>query len=94
MIGVHVRYRGVGSERWRLAAVPVVGSYIIGPGAAGRLFQVAAVVIDGDQVGVYCIEVSPQLAGELQAAWAAWGEGEAATPDEAPLAEAGRRGWA
>ena len=92
MIGVHVRYRGVGSERWRLAAVPVAGSYIIGPGAERRLYQVAAVVLDGDQVGVYCVEVSALLASELQAAWAGWGEASPAA-DEAPWAQRGVGGW-
>ena len=47
MIDAIVHYRGSGTERCRLPAVPVAGSYIIGPGAAGRLFQVAAVVLDG-----------------------------------------------
>ena len=79
MIGVIVHYRGAGSEPRHLAAVPAAGSYIIGPGAAGRLWEVAAVVVDVDQVGVYCIEVSPRLASELQAQWATWSE--AAAPD-------------
>ncbi len=92
MIDAHVHYRGSGSERCRLPAVPVAGSYIIDQGAAGRLWQVSAVALDDQATQVYALEVSPRLAGELQEAWATWGEGEAAAPDEAPLAEAGRRG--
>jgi len=53
-------------------ALPVVNSYIIGPGDGRRLWQVAAVVFDGEAVDVFVVEVSPILAGELTAAWAAW----------------------
>jgi hypothetical protein len=67
-------YRGMVTERRRLSAVPTAGSYIIGPGAKGRLWHVAAVVVDGDQVGVYCVEVSAMLTSELTAMWATWGE--------------------
>ena len=83
MIDAIVHYRGSGSERRHLAAVPAAGAYVFGPGAAGRLFQVAAVVVDGDQVGVYCVEVSPRLASELTAAWATWGK---AAPDAGTVA--------
>ena len=92
MIDAIVHYRGSGSERRHLAAVPAAGAYVFGPGAAGRLWQVSAVALDDQATQVYALEVSPRLAGELQEAWATWGEGEAAAPDEAPLAEAGRRG--
>jgi hypothetical protein len=52
----------------------VVGNYLYGPGAERRLWQVSAVAIDGAAVAVYALEVSARLAGELTAAWAAWGE--------------------
>ena len=74
MVDVTIHYRGSESERRRLAAVPVVGSYTYGPGAERRLWVVSAVTIDGEAVDVYALEVSPRLAGELTAAWAAWGE--------------------
>ncbi len=53
MIDVHLHFRGAGSDRRRLPAVPVVGSYIFGPGADGRLWRVEAVVLDGAAVEVY-----------------------------------------
>jgi hypothetical protein len=74
MIDVIVHFRGVGSDRRRLQTVPVVGTYIIGPGAERRLWGVSAVVVDGDEINVYAVQVSPRLAGELTAAWATWGE--------------------
>jgi len=80
---VSVHYRGVGSERRRLAAVPAVGTYLYGPGADRRLWQVSAVAIDGESVALYALELSARLAAELTAAWAAWGEPIAAV-DEAP----------
>ena len=43
-------------------------------GPAGRLWRVDSVVYDGSAVAVYCVEVSPRLAGELVEAWATWGE--------------------
>ena len=70
--GVH--YRGFGSEQRIVAAVPVVGSYLYGPGDERRLWQVSAVAIDGAAVDVFALEVSARLAGELTAAWVAWGE--------------------
>ncbi len=71
MIDVQLRYRGAKSKRWKLAAVPAVGSYI-GPGADGRLWQVDAVVFGGNGVDVFAVEVSARLATELTTAWAAW----------------------
>ena len=59
--------------------------------AAGRLYQVAAVVLDGDQVGVYCVEVSALLASELQAAWAGMGR-SVASGRRSPLGTAGAGG--
>ncbi len=73
MIDVHLHFRGAGSDRRRLPAVPVVGSYIFGPGADGRLWRVEAVVLDGAAVVVYCAQESAMLAAELTATWATWG---------------------
>ena len=73
MIDVHLHFRGEQPERRQFPVVPVVGSYIFGPGPERRLWQVSAVVL-GEAVNVFCVQVSPQLAGELQAAWASWGE--------------------
>jgi len=70
MIDLTIHFRGVGPQRQPLPAVPVVGSYLFGPGDARQLWVVAAVVVDA-VVAVYCIEVSPRMAGELAAAWAA-----------------------
>jgi hypothetical protein len=86
MIDVHLHFRGVGSERRKLPAVPVVGSYVFSPGNDGRLWQVSALVFDGGRVAVYCNRVSAALAGELQGAWATWGQATA-TPDERNPAE-------
>ena len=72
MIDVQVHFRGVGSERQRLPAVPAVGSYRFGPSDERRLWRVSAVVVDGKTVDVYAIEVSARLAGELTAAWTTW----------------------
>jgi hypothetical protein len=74
MIDVAIHYRGGGSDRRRLPAVPAAGSYIYGPGTERRLWRVAAVVLDGDGVDVFAVEVSLRLAAELTAAWATWGE--------------------
>jgi hypothetical protein len=74
MIPVEIHYRGATQERRRVAAVPVVGAYLYGPGADRRLWEADAVVFDGAAVAVYAIGVCPVLAGELQAAWATWGE--------------------
>ena len=65
---------GLGLRVWQTFHLP---AKLETPGGAGRPWEVVAVVVDGDQVGVYCIEVSALLASELQAAWATWGEGEA-----------------
>jgi len=70
MIDVHLHLRGELPERRRLPSVPVVGAYIIG--TERRLWQVSAVVFDGEAVNIYATEVSASLAGELQAAWSAW----------------------
>jgi hypothetical protein len=86
MTDATVHYRGVTSERRRLPALPVVGSYIYGPGAERRLWQVSAVVFDGKAVDVFVVEVSAMLATELTTAWAAWGE-PATAADEAHPAE-------
>jgi hypothetical protein len=80
MVDVTIHYRGATQERRRLAAVPVVGGYLR---QAGRLWQVSAVVVDGAAVDVFLLEVSARLVGELQGAWAAWGEPIAAI-DDAP----------
>lgn len=69
VIDVYLHLRGELPERRRLPAVPVVGSYIYGD--ERRLYQVSAVVFDGQSVHVYATEVSASLAGELQAAWTA-----------------------
>jgi hypothetical protein len=74
MIDVTIHYRGEISERRRLPAVPVVGASLFGPGQQRRLWEVSAVVFDGDGVGVFAAEVSPRLAGELTAAWSAWAD--------------------
>lgn len=74
MTDATIHYRGVNSEQRRLPAVPVVGSYILDQAPAGRLWEVAAVVYGNQAVEVYAVEVSPRLAGELTAAWAAWSE--------------------
>jgi hypothetical protein len=79
MIDAIVHYRGSGSERRHLAAVPAAGAYVFGPGAAGRLWQVSAVVVDDQATQVYALEVSPRLASELTAAWATWGEAREGT---------------
>ncbi len=48
MIDAIIHYRGSNSERRRLPAVPVVGCYIIGPGAEERRpWIVSAVVVVG-----------------------------------------------
>jgi hypothetical protein len=39
---------------------------------------VSAVVLDSQTTQVYAPEVSARLAGELTAAWATWGEAQAA----------------
>ena len=83
MIDVHVHYRGAGTERRRLPAIPAVGCYVFGPGTAGRLFQVAAVVVDGDGVDVFALQVSPRLASELQEVWATWGQSSGTVGDRA-----------
>ena len=70
MIDVHLHFRGELPERRRLPAVPVVGAYIIG--TERRLWQVSAVVFDGEAVNIYATEVSSALAGELTTAWSAW----------------------
>lgn len=75
MVDVVIHFRGVGPQRQRLAAVPQVGCYIFGPGAERRLWQVQGVAIDGAAIAVFAIEVSQRSAGELAAAWKAWGEG-------------------
>jgi hypothetical protein len=75
VIDAAIHYQGAGSERRQLPAVPAAGCYLFGPGRERRLWEVAAVVIGGAGVAVYAVEVSPRLAGELTAAWAAWGEG-------------------
>jgi hypothetical protein len=74
MIDVIVHYRGIDSERRRLPAVPVAGSYVYGPGAKRRLWEVAAVALDGDGVDVYVVAVSAMLTSELTATWATWGD--------------------
>jgi len=73
MIDVHVHLRGEPPERRALAALPVVGTYII-DGAERRLWRVETVVLDGEAVNVYAVQVSPRLAAELTAAWAGWGD--------------------
>ena len=78
MIDVNLHYRGIGSDRRRLPAIPSTGSYIIGPGAERRLWQVSAVVLDGKGVDVFAAEVSVTLTSELTSAWATWGEAMAA----------------
>ena len=75
MVGLIIHFRGGGSERRRLPAVPVPGTYIYSPGATGRLYQVEVVVVDGKDIHVYAIEVSARLTSELTATWATWGEG-------------------
>ncbi len=72
MIDATIHYRSIGSERRRLPAVPAVGSYVYNHAPAGRVWQVSAVVFDGNGVGVFAVEVSARLAGELAAAWATW----------------------
>jgi hypothetical protein len=83
MMAVTIHYRGVGSEQRQLLAVPAAGSYLFGPGAERRLWQASAVVFDGEGVDVYAIEVSPLLAGELQAQWKTWGEGDEVLTEDA-----------
>ncbi len=70
MIEVELHLRGRQPERRRLPAVPVVGSYIVGD--ERRLWQVSAVVFDGEAVNIYATEVSSALAGELTTAWSEW----------------------
>jgi hypothetical protein len=70
MIDVKIHFRGETSEQRSLAVLPVVGSYLH---YADRLWRVDAVTFDGDGVDVFALEVSPRLAGELQAAWSGWG---------------------
>ena len=72
MIDLTIHLRGEHPERRQFHVVPAVGAYIFGPGAERRLWQVSAVVFDGQSVHVYATEVSASLAGELQAAWTAW----------------------
>lgn len=74
--GVAVHYRGVGQESRMLAAVPVVGAYLDGPGQERRLWRVSAVVFSAGAVEVFAVEVSAALAAELTAAWSAWDEAE------------------
>lgn len=88
MIDVTIHYRGAKQERRRLAAVPAVGCYLYGPGDCRRLWVVSAVVIGAAAVDVFALEVSARLAGELAAAWAAWGEPAAG---EGVLTETGER---
>ena len=68
----------------------MAGSYLFGPGAERRFWQVQAVVVDGKVVNVYALEVSPMLAGELQAAWATWGEPAEAGGEAHPAERAAR----
>ena len=85
MIDVQLHYRGQPSERRKLPGIPAVGSYIMDQGPAGRLWRVDSVVYDGSAVAVYCVEVSPRLAGELVEAWATWGEsGQPVAGDHCP----------
>ncbi len=74
MICATIHYRGNQTARRKLVAVPVVGSYILDQAPSGRVWEVAAVVYDGQQIHVYAVEVSTRLAGELMAAWATWGD--------------------
>ena len=83
MIPVEIHYRGAAQEQRCVAAVPLVGCYLYGPGAERRLWQVSAVAID-EAVEVFALEVSPRLAGELTAAWAAWGEAIVAADEAYP----------
>jgi len=72
MIDLTIHLRGEQPERRQFPVVPVVGSYIIGPGPERRLWQVSAVVHDDPIVNVYCVQVADRLAGELTTAWSAW----------------------
>ena len=69
---MQLHFRGLDSERRQLPAVPETGSYLYGP--ENRLWRVEAVVFDRQAVGVYAVQVSSMLAGDLQAAWATWGD--------------------
>ncbi len=80
MIDVQFHPKGEPSERRRLPAVPVAGSYLFSEAPAGRLWQVAAVVFGAKLVEVFAVEVSPMLAGELVEAWATWGEAGQTSP--------------
>ena len=66
-----VHYRGFGSEHRRVEAVPVAGMFIH---HAKRLWTTQAVVLDGKDIHLYAIEVSPRTAAELQGQWATWAE--------------------
>ena len=74
MIDVQFHLKGEQTDQRRLRTVPVAGSYIFGPGAKRRLWQVSAVVFDGPTIHAYCVQASPRLTAALTRAWATWGE--------------------
>jgi len=69
MIDVNIRFRGCGSEKQTMPALPPIGCYIR---HANRLWLVDDIAFDNGTVNVYAIRVSDSLAAEIMAAWAAW----------------------
>ncbi len=72
MADVTIHFREPPAEQRTVPGIPRVGELI----DDGRLWRVAAVVY-GEAIHVYAVRVSDDLAGELRAEWAAWGEAPA-----------------
>ena len=70
MTTVHVHYRGLSAERLDVPVVPRPGDFL---DHGGRLWRVEAVLlVEGEAVHVYLVEVAGQRAAELRRAWATW----------------------
>ena len=74
MVDCDVVYRGSGRELRQFPAVPRCGDYLHGPGCEPRLWRVAEVLWGGVAVACFCIEVSEEVAAEIERGWQQWGE--------------------